>query len=153
MEFSKKKFDRPLQASVSKAAGAAWDALSEDEKKVSEASSPSEVRSVSNSEGELIEVVATRRAFWLSTAIIFIIAVLVPIPLGASTYVFSPAFFTGWLVVAMVRSISFPYAEVTLTMMYFLRRYGRSLPDSAASSSPCGRAEPRFVPFCQAWLG
>ena len=44
-----------------------------------------------------------KRAFWLSTVLILIIAVVVPIPLGASTYVFSPRFFTGWVVVSMVR--------------------------------------------------
>jgi urea-proton symporter len=44
-----------------------------------------------------------KRAFWLSTVIILIIAVVVPIPLGASTYIFSPGFFTAWIIVAMVR--------------------------------------------------
>ena len=43
-----------------------------------------------------------KRAFWLSTVIIVIIAVIVPIPLGSSTYIFSPGFFTAWIVVAMV---------------------------------------------------
>lgn len=46
-----------------------------------------------------------KRAFWLSTIIIIIIAVLVPIPLGASSYIFSPRFFTGWIVVSMVSHI------------------------------------------------
>ncbi|EKM51513.1 uncharacterized protein PHACADRAFT_212160 [Phanerochaete carnosa HHB-10118-sp] len=45
-----------------------------------------------------------KRAFWQSTAIIVIIAVLVPIPLGSSTYIFSPGFFTAYIVVAMVWS-------------------------------------------------
>lgn len=42
-----------------------------------------------------------KRAFWLSTIIILVIAVVIPIPLGASTYIFSPRFFTAWMVVAM----------------------------------------------------
>lgn len=42
-----------------------------------------------------------KRAFWLSTIIILVIAVIIPIPLGASTYIFSPRFFTAWMVFAM----------------------------------------------------
>ena len=46
-----------------------------------------------------------KRAFWLSTAVIIIISVIVPIPLGSSTYIFSPKFFTAWIVIAMVRNL------------------------------------------------
>lgn len=49
-----------------------------------------------------------KRAFWWSTAIIVIIAILVPIPLGSASYVYSPGFFTAWMVVAMVSSSSYP---------------------------------------------
>ncbi|KAI5121046.1 hypothetical protein M0805_008622 [Coniferiporia weirii] len=45
-----------------------------------------------------------KRAFWWSTVMIIIISVLVPIPLGASNYIFSPGFFTAWMVVAMIWS-------------------------------------------------
>jgi len=45
-----------------------------------------------------------RRAFWWSTVIIVIIAILVPIPLGSASYVYSPGFFTAWMVVAMIWS-------------------------------------------------
>ena len=44
-----------------------------------------------------------RRAFIWSSVIIIIISVLLPIPLGASTYIFSPGFLTAYLIVAMVR--------------------------------------------------
>ncbi|KAH8118812.1 solute symporter family transporter [Phellopilus nigrolimitatus] len=44
------------------------------------------------------------KAFWWSAAIIIVMAVIVPIPLGASNYIFSPGFFTAWMVVAMIWS-------------------------------------------------
>ena len=45
-----------------------------------------------------------KRAFWVSAAIIIVIAVLIPIPLGSSTYIFSPGFFTAWVIISMVRA-------------------------------------------------
>ncbi|GJE97151.1 solute symporter family transporter [Phanerochaete sordida] len=55
-----------------------------------------------------------RRAFWVSAAIIIVIAVLVPIPLGSSNYIFSPGFFTAWIVVAMVWSFFAGFACIIL---------------------------------------
>ncbi|THH05204.1 hypothetical protein EW145_g4967 [Phellinidium pouzarii] len=42
-----------------------------------------------------------KTAFIYSTILIIIISVIIPIPLGASNYVFSSGFFTGYMVVAM----------------------------------------------------
>lgn len=53
-------------------------------------------------EQDLPQPANVRRAFWISTTLIMIISILVPIPLGASGYIFSPGFFTAWMVVAMV---------------------------------------------------
>ncbi|OCB83863.1 solute symporter family transporter [Sanghuangporus baumii] len=69
-------------------------------------SSPASVqpdRPGSAPELELPNPADVKRAFWISTTLIAIIAVLIPIPLGISTYVFSPAFFTAWMIMAMVR--------------------------------------------------
>lgn len=44
-----------------------------------------------------------KKAFWWCSVYTIIIAVLIPIPLGASNYVYSEGFFTAWIVVAMVR--------------------------------------------------
>ena len=81
------------------------DAASEDEKKSSESSSSSIAQHDAYSDAPVDKSLVpadAKRAFWLSTIIIIIISVLVPIPLGASTYIFSPRFFTGWIVVSMV---------------------------------------------------
>lgn len=43
-----------------------------------------------------------KKAFFWSAVIIVVISVIIPIPLGASTYVFSTGFFTAYLVVTMV---------------------------------------------------
>ncbi|KAL5501336.1 hypothetical protein ACEPAH_8596 [Sanghuangporus vaninii] len=58
----------------------------------------------SETELELPNPADVKRAFWISTTLIAIIAVLIPIPLGISTYVFSPAFFTAWMIMAMIWS-------------------------------------------------
>lgn len=63
---------------------------------------------------EIAKPASVRKAFWWSTVIIICIAVLVPIPLGASNYVFSPGFFTAWMVVAMVSSSSSLLPETLL---------------------------------------
>ena len=57
---------------------------------------------------ELADPADVKRAFWWSAVIIIIVAVIIPIPLGSVSYVYSPGFFTAWMVVAMVRSL-FPY--------------------------------------------
>lgn len=44
-----------------------------------------------------------KKTFWWCSVYTIIIAVLIPIPLGASNYVYSEGFFTAWIVVAMVR--------------------------------------------------
>ena len=62
-----------------------------------------EEQALSNSETQKIAPADVKRAFLISTVLIIIIAVIIPIPLGASPYVFSSGFFTGWMVFAMVR--------------------------------------------------
>lgn len=51
---------------------------------------------------ETAEPASVKKAFWWSTIIILTLAVVIPIPLGSASYVFSVKFFTAWIVVAMV---------------------------------------------------
>ena len=77
-------------------------------------SQPQHLGSESDDELELPHPADVKRAFWISVILIAIIAILVPIPLGISTYVFSPAFFTGWIVMAMVRVLA-AYTDLVLS--------------------------------------
>lgn len=82
---------------------------SSDEKKREGSNTPSGEQSfMENNEEQLPHPADVKRAFWLSTIIILVIAVLVPIPLGVSTYIFSPQFFTAWMVIAMVSLVLSP---------------------------------------------
>ena len=59
-----------------------------------------------------------KRAFYFSALIIIIIAVLIPIPLGSSNYIFSSGFFTAWMVVAMVRGVQAELRSINLRVKF-----------------------------------
>ncbi|KAL5512651.1 hypothetical protein ACEPAG_2917 [Sanghuangporus baumii] len=76
-----------------------------EEEKKDVATSPSvEYNGVEQEEDELPQAADVKRAFWISTTLVMIISILVPVPLGASGYIFSSGFFTAWMVVAMIWS-------------------------------------------------
>lgn len=85
-----------------------------------------------------------KKAFLWSAVIIVIISIIIPIPLGASTYIFSTGFFTAYLVVAMVSTSKLHIHIIVLNKnQIFNNRYGRSSPDSAVSFFRYGRVEMR----------
>lgn len=64
---------------------------------------------------EQADPVDVKKAFWWSAVIIIIISVIIPIPLGSASYVYSPGFFTAWMVVAMVSLSNNSLKKVYLT--------------------------------------